>query len=537
MASKKQPKDAGPKARTEAEKLPPPKKRNEVLNPALVEKYLGETGLPTDGTIEEQADRLEAFFEHEANKAGGDPASMLECLPSLREDDSVSDDALGCYRSAPSTIPECPFCGMTDTVTTFAPAAKESEKKSGKKGKAKKDDPVEDKVDETPIVEPENAPVAAQEGGKDALEEESSPEPAKASAAASEGLVKTNAKSIRKNKGKAGAAALMAPTLDVAEEAPGEVLKVDESIARSDAAASETVAPETENDSPPEGATVADLDRECARVTNAQGLAERTTALSMWEQGDAIQNIYERKLWCLERNHEDGSPVYKSFGEFTARKFDMSQATAYAYKRVVAIFDRATVEALGFSRMKELLSAQDLPASVLRSLVERALKRLENGSAFVLSSRELRDEVAKEKRLLVSPPPPVAPASTAKSSPVENNDPGAEDRDERAVDENDAAPPSNRVDHDDDGVVREDEEEGDRPRSRAAEPRTVTVSLSDTRFVIPLYRKGSNVKPAKKIEDGCHGSISGMNGTTMKVEVVIGEGAELQLVLTIDRPR
>lgn len=555
-------------AETETTSTASPRKRDEILNADLVAKYLAEEGLAAGGTLVEQADRLENHFEHEHRKAGEGPEAMLECLPPQRKDQTFDEEGnLGCYRSSPAHYSECPFCGMSEVLTT---APKPSEKKSGKKG-AKKDDStkgeleiltdamvskqesVEDKAETA--EEPKLSTVVAAVIGKKTTDErdtetvvppvadESVPgaeEPPAPSpeAPAPGGVVKTNAKKIRQGKGKKGAEALTAPALDVTaeDEAPNEETKRDEPIVRSDVATSEPVAAETENSEPPEGATVADLDRECARVTNAQGLAERTTALSMWEQGDAIRAIHEKKLWCLERN-EDGSPVYRSFGEFTARKFDMSAPTAYSYKRVAEVFDRPTVEALGFSRMKELLSAQDLPSGTLRALVSRALTRTENGSAFVLSVRELRDEVAKEKRMLASPPAPTTPATAPKPPPVESDDsddgaPGDLARDE----ENDAPPPSNRVDHDEDGVVREDEED-DRPRTRAPEPKTVTLSLAEPKITIPLYRKGSSVKPAKKIEDGCHGTFHGINGATVKVEVVIGEGAELQIVMTVERPR
>lgn len=516
------------------EGAPPPKKRNEVLNPDLVRKYLVQERLSTSGSTIEQADRLEKHFEHEVNKGDVDAASMLECLPSQREDGSIPENALGCMRSAPSTIPECPFCGMTDVLTTTPAVPKEPEKKGDKKGKgAKKDEPGEIEKSGAPETSEHSAepPAEATEeravDGVNPAPSEETPPPATPSPG---GTVKTNAAKIRKSKGKNAAASLSAPALDTGEE-DGE--KPEDKP--SDSPPVDAAAKENDDAEPPTGATAADLDAQCERVEKAKDSAERTTALSFWEQGDAIREIHEKKLWAVVRN-DDGSPVYRSFGEFTARRFDMSQATAYGHKKVAEVFDRGTAEALGFTRMKELLSAQDLPGGVFSALVGRALKRTESGTNFVLSVRELRDEVAKEKRLLAGPPPPVAasPVETGtapKSDAVEETEDEHEDRD--SDDESDAPESSNRVDHDEDGVVREPEER----RARTTEPRTVTLSLADPRVVVPLYRKGSSVKPAKKIEDGCHGSFSGINGATVKVEVVIGEGAELQIVLTFDRPR
>lgn len=531
MAAKK---NKGAETEGKGEGSASPKKRNEILREDLLTKYLGEAGLPAEGTAIEMADRLEAFYEHEHRKAGEGPEAMLECLPPQRDNGTFDEEGnLGCFRSAPVTVPECPFCGMTDVLTTAPAAPKEHEKKGGKKGKGAKKDEPEARAKTNPEPAPEASPTA-DEKVEPAVAEPVAPKEEEIAPPASEkadaapavaGMVKTNAAKIRKGKGAKGAASLAAPALDV----PPEDIVEEPSPAGAPPLSATVASPaEPEDSAPPSGATVADLDLQCRRVERAKDSAERTTALSLWEQGDAIREIHEKKLWALVRN-DDGSPVYRSFGEFTARRFDMSQPTAYAHKKVAEVFDRGTAEALGFTRVKELLSAQELPETTFASLVARALKRADAGAAFVLSVRELRDEVAKEKRLLVAPAPSVAPisepATAVKDRPEEERDEEAEDEPEERS--------STRVDHDEDGVVRESEDR----RSRASEPKTVTVSLADTRIVVPLFKKGSSVKPAKKIEDGCHGSFSGINGATVKVEIVIGEGAELQLVMAIERPR
>ncbi len=462
---------------TSANSSPGRPTRDEVLRDDLIGVALKDEGLPGGGTTAEKANRLEAHYEHTWRKEGSKPGEMADCFPPQLDDESYDtrEGTLGCFRSSPAALDACPFCGMSETVTT-------------------------------------------------------APEPAKADApelVAEGGVVKTNAASIRKNKGKKGAATIEAPKLEVAEEEAAETASnpTEPAPVVSDAPAlltSEASEEETTNAEP--GATVADLDRQVARVKNAITTAETTNAISFWEQGDALKEIVDKKLWCLVRNDGDGSPVYRSLGEFTANVLDMSQATAYSLKRIAQIFEREQAEALGFTRMKELVQAQDLPRPALDQVIERASKRAANGQ-FLLSTRELREEIAKEKRLLQGPPS--APTSTTSNAPAASTSPA--DRDDAEPDEDD-----NTVEHDEDGVVVD--RTADKSKKKAPEPKTMTVTVADNKIVVPMFKKGSSAKRAKKLEDGCHGSFTGTNGIKGKVEIVIGEDAEIEVVISLVRP-
>jgi hypothetical protein len=492
------------------------KHRDEALRADLIDAAMEREGLPADGSPVERANRLEAHFEHEWRKRGARPGEMADCFPPQLDDGAtgehvivhdgkaydVSPGNLGCFRSSPSALDACPFCGMTEVAAPAPLTPPKAEEKPAAKGNAKKAEPA-----------PEPEP-AEEHRPEDAAKTANAP-------ATSGGVVRTNAASIRKNKGRKGAESIEAPKLDATEDEPknepnpaGETMTVP-------AAAPARDAPEEPTDAAA-GATVADLDRQVARVKAAITAAETTNALSFWEQGDALREIIDKKLWCLVRNEGDGSPVYRSLGEFTANVFDMSQATAYSYKKIAQIFEREQAETLGFTRMKELVQAQDLPKLALDAVIERASKRAPNGQ-FVMSTRELRDDIAKEKRLLQGPTTvtgAAAIASAPSSAPVS--------QDEREDVDN------NTVEYDDDGVVKEGATS--KGKKHTPEPKTVTVSLADTRIAIPLFKKGSSVKPAKKLEDGCHGSFTGTNGIKGKIEIVIGEDAEIQVVISLARP-
>jgi hypothetical protein len=96
--------------------------------------------------------------------------------------------------------------------------------------------------------------------------------------------------------------------------------------------------------------------------------------------------------------------------------------------------------------------------------------------------------------------------------------------------------------YDADGVVKGDErdagrEHTDRPASKGPEPKTVTVSYAETKVSAPMLVNGSNVKPAKKLSDGPHGTIHTLNGCQIKIEIRIGDDGQIYVDQTIVRPR
>jgi hypothetical protein len=92
-----------------------------------------------------------------------------------------------------------------------------------------------------------------------------------------------------------------------------------------------------------------------------------------------------------------------------------------------------------------------------------------------------------------------------------------------------------------DGEEEDDETDADDDPPESARPtvdrKTVTVSLGDTSFSIPLFVKGSSVKPAKKIEDGAHAELSTMAGHKLRFEIRIGDGGQIEIGMTVVRPR
>lgn len=451
---------------------------------------------------------------------------MADCeAPRLDNGEYDMSSPVGCGRASPSSLDACPFCGQSDVVDPRAPAAAPATKAEAEpEFEAEPEPEAESKVEAEakPGAKPAKGAraskassarqsVAPTESEDELKEESASVEPAATREPIAPPVVRVSSEDVRRAKGRRGMTAIETPTLvehtePVASEPPNEAPPAE--TAPVESAEAET------------GATVADLDAQVARFKRAAATIEVTTAVSFWEQGRALLEIIDRKLWCLVRNEGDGSPVYRSLGEFCSRVLDVSQSTAYDFRAIAASFEREQAERLGFTRMKELVRGQDLPPETFKRMLDRASARTEDGEGFVVSIRELRDEIAAEKRLLQAPPA----ATTGGPSRVEHDEDGVVVESDDEDDEDDDATPARSG-------------KADRARPAPVEPKTIAISLAETKITVPLLKKGSNVKAAKKLEDGCHGTFVGTNGVKCRVEICIGDDAEICVVLTLDRPR
>jgi hypothetical protein len=462
-------------------------RRNIALKEELIAKELRRLGLSEEGTLIERARLLEASYESE-RAAKDEPAEsyLLRCHPQPPEGGGLpAADALGCLYSSPATFNACPFCGMTEVDVGPAPAA------AGPPA-SKNNEPTEGK--------PSTVRVTAKD------------------------VKAKKDKRKKKDVARASADAILSDEDEPEVETPA--LPASAAVVPAKLVSPDDVKDEEALAAVP-GASVAELDAQVARAKEARRLRETTEAKTFWEEGDALREIHDRKLWCLVKKHEDGSPVFRSFGQFVSETFDYSPGHGFSLVQIARAIDRETAISLGVYRSKTIVACyyrlketkDDETADRERArLIEMATAKAENGASRY-SGREIEEEI----RQVLTPKLPPPPVETA-SAP---------------------APPL-VVPHDADGVVIEDaddevddRDDADEPESTRTAPdrKTVTVTLGDTAFVIPLYQKGSSVKAAKKIEDGAHGEINTLNGHKVGVELRIGDGGQLEVRLSVARPR
>lgn len=473
----------------------PDARRNVVLNETLIAEELKKHGLPEEGTIVERARRLESVY------LDGNIQDLMRCEP---PDGTTSEDttALGCLYSSPDDLPACPFCGMTGVegnaapTTTNKPEAKPAEEKpaevkvtaaevKAKKDKRKKEKAVETPAESTPAEPPANDVTSMKRDVGLPVEKK---------------------------------AAIMSPD-DIADQ---EAL---------DGAA---------------GGTLADLDALIKAAKDAKDLRERIDAETFWDEGFALQKIHDLKLWTLVVREEDGKRAYPTFEHFVGEVFDYARGHAWFLIKISRSLTRSQATSIGvgasrsvavaYSRFFELFGEDVANAQRARLLAEAPKK----------TTRELEQEVSRLNNAAVI----VANEylkTPEKDRPAILAEIGRADADRMEADaKRITAPklperePVVHVDHNDDGVVIEDNEDEDHgaPNSRRIpEPKTVSVSLGETSFEVPLYVNGSSTKAAKKVEDGAHGSLSTLTGHSIKFELRIGDGGQLHVDVKITRPR
>lgn len=454
--------------------VPHPERRNDILKQDSIVEALKSLKKKRTGSLVEQAERLEAYYLTKPQDEQSDCR-----LPPRDEAGNFPPGSLGCGYVSLYELPACPFCGESDFLEGHGPSSASDDAES--KGQ---ETPAENEEDGEGMPVP--PPVVSR--------------PVRVSSA--------TVKARRKSKERAsveldGVASTRAPDdePEAAVASSGAALTVREQ----DEAEMVALA----------GRTSKDLDDEVRRVHEARELRERTDAATFWEEGDALRKIFEEKLYCTVRRASDGGPEYRSFGEFVIRQFDYSNGHAFALIAIARTFDKQTAERLKVAAAKSIAQAPEeersrLVSWALGELVRPGRREPEPRP----TTREVMAEVANINRRLKAPPP----AFASSDGPVP------------------------KVRHDADGVVIEDENVvGETPRNEkrsapSVEPKTITVSYAETRSVIPLHVSGSDVKAAKKISDGPHGSFVSLNGMTIELRLKVGDEGQLQIVQTIRRP-
>lgn len=462
-------------------------RRNDILKPESITAALKAAGLKTKGTLVEKAERLNDYYLSQ-------PADKItDCVPSAPPDadGNYPEGTLGCGYASLRELPECPFCGDGEIVNNDVAAEAALSADSD-------DPPTEDEPESEP------PPVVSRSAGEPRI------------ALVSSAAIK---KARRRSKERAAESAAEQDLAASMQRSDGEEEQPPASGETSTATSAARAEDEAEMVAAA-GRTSADLDAQVRRVHEARELRERTDAATFWEEGDALRVIFDEKLYCTVRREHDGGPEFRSFTEFAIKEFDYSGAHAYSLIAIARTFDRPMAERLKVLAAKSIAQApeEEQPRLIRWALGELILPGSREPEPKP-TAREVMEEVARINRALKAGP--AAPPA--------------------------AAEPPLRVRHDEDGVVIEDEPEsrgnvsssgaaGEKKATTPAEAKTITVSYAATRTVIPLHVNGSNVKPAKKVSDGPHGSFLSLNGMRIEVSVEVGDEGQLQVVHTIHRP-
>lgn len=456
-----------------------PTKRPEVLRADLVTHALEKHDLPTDGTVEDRAERLEAWFksEYEKQTTSPDPsvrkaADILACEP---PDATAS---IGCrYKSLPSW-PFCPFCGQAETD--------EAREALEKLEKSLAPTPTEAVAAPKPgeIVAVTAAEIKAKRARR-AKKSDPSTEPTVESAETSAETKNTEIETVEHTP--ETAIVPVAPTTEPAEETTAEADR---------------------------GFTAAYLDVLEKRVLDAQRKRETTLVETFYAEGEALKEIRDHNLFALVLN-ADGKPVFPNFGSYAYAKFEYSHGHASKLVRIVELIPRELALKMGVAKASAL-AVESMPAEIREKLLP------------IAASLTVKELDAKIKLLLDPPEPPPAAATPVSSGDAPPYDEDGVYRDDEesddSEDDGDAKGPSS---------VRGEHEETDEELLR---PKTVAVTLADEEHVIALHVAGSTVKPAKKISDGGHAEISTISGHKLRFDLRIGEDGGMEIVFKIRRP-
>lgn len=482
-------------------------RRNIALREEKLNAEILRLGLSEEGTIVERAIRLEMYYQDEQTRLSLPIEDLLRCHPSLPEGGGLPEEtALGCLYSSPKTYDACPFCGMTDVEEGGAAAPVLATKPEDK--------PVEVKVTAAEVKAKKDKRKTKEKGG-------------------GELAVLTDAIVAKRDEGKPLSDDVTSMRHDVG--LPTE--KKTAIVSPDDVADQEALAAAA-------GGTLADLDALVKQAKNAKDLRERIDAETFWDEGFALQQIHDKKLWTLVLR-EDGARAYPTFEHFVGEVFDYARGHAWSLIKISRVLTRAQATSvgvymartvtIGYSRMFELFGEEVADAQRERLLAVAPKK----------TGRELEDEVRRMNNAATIVANEVL-KTPEKDRPTILAEIGRADADRMEADAKRITTPKLperepvvHVDHDDDGVVIEDNDEDDGAPSsrRIPEPKTVSISLGETSFEVPLYVNGSSAKPAKKVEDGAHGSLSTLTGHSIKFELRIGDGGQLHVDVKITRPR
>lgn len=296
----------------------------------------------------------------------------------------------------------------------------------------------------------------------------------------------------------------------------GEPAKEDKPEAPSSTAIANPEATAIDLPSESAGGSAHDLDRIAIEIDNeTEGMLKRQ-ALSMWEIGRRLTEIRDKKLWSLVRT-EDGNFAYPSFNSFVAQRFDFSPDHASLMIRVGGYFSKECAE-IGIAKAKYILDASDSD-DVRAMLVAYASEKDEHGN-FVHSALDLRSKIKRMKNpeLTEGSSGYVRPTTTTPDHADDESEDADRDDDER----DDSSPESSRPAN------------ATKPAVKPVQMTSVPFEKKD--FCVPLAIKGSQVKPAKKIQDEPHGTLHVPGGTKIHFVVVIGDDGQLAIEGKIETP-
>lgn len=452
--------------------------RLKIVNPKLVLAMLERCGLPIDGTEQERTDRLSSYFVHEERKK---KIKLVRCVP------NDEHDSFGCGFMSDEKLDVCPFCGSGDEIVTLP-----------------KDPPKADVDIELNVKAAEKKAETKSEDKKD--------EPAKTAAKKGEGgVAKVSSKDVRAKKKERG---------EVVEEKLAEPSSEQVKADAIAVAKPEVVAIDVPTESV--GGTAADLDRICSEIYADLKEHAKNQAVMMWRVGKKFSQIRDLKLWSTVRR-EDGSFNYANFGSFVAQRFADFEFTldhAMLLIRIAGEFSEEQAIGLGSAKAKAILDARNARNS------EPITEDQKNELVLLASTLSLSELRAKIKWMQAAQlPAPTASGSASvssgeSSSPDESMDEDDEDSDD---DEDDDAPDSTRP--------------TPAATSKPAKPAQMTsVSFEKREFSIPLAIKGSQVKPAKKIQDEPHGTLSLPGGSKIHFVVRIGDDGQLFVDGKVETP-
>jgi hypothetical protein len=129
-------------------------------------------------------------------------------------------------------------------------------------------------------------------------------------------------------------------------------------------------------------ATEKDLD---AAVAAIHELKARATE-SLWDLGNDIGKLHKSGLWKIRRS-DDGSPKYKSWGQFTESELGITQGYSYKLMDVAGAYSRDQLRQFGPSKLYLSLTVPPEARKVV-------LQQIEEG-ASVSELRTLREQIGK----------------------------------------------------------------------------------------------------------------------------------------------
>lgn len=384
-----------------------------------------------------------------------------------------ANDPQGCGFLSDDKLDECPFCGKEGDVV---PLPKEAPK-------ADRDIELNVKM-----------AAAKEEPAKPEAKPDTKPK-----------VAKVSSKDVKKKKEERGEKVEDKPV-----HPPAEVPKLETIVA----SVPETIALDLPSESA--GGTAADLDRLSNEIDADLRSFDQAKGLITWRMGKKFAEIRDKKLWTTLR-HEDGNPVYRTFYAFVVQRFDdVTPDHAMLAIRIAGELSVEQAQAIGIAKAKAIFDATNARNSEpITSAQKDELLLL----ATKMSLVELR---ARIKRMQL--PQIAVPASVEVDAIV------ASDRDDDDSDDDD-------LDDEDDDDSDDDDPELVCPAKPAVkQPQMTAVTFEKKEFEVPLYCKGTQTRPAKKISDEPHGTIALLGGTKIHFVVRIGDEGQIFIDGKIDQP-